>query len=171
MRNFIQEVNPRRRIFLSHFELRNKVLKTKNRLQLTNWAGPNRSDKVWKNANWVFLATFSLPLSSSLLKLPVYGYSFRLSGKTQLISAKLGMRCKVVGSKRLFYTALSASVVVFCLILSQNTKPYITQTSEDIGYRCMSSDICVFSPYFQSMSHSPKKSEKKVENIRKRQNS
>ena len=76
------------------------------------------------------------------------------------MSAKLGMSCKIVGSKSLFYTALFTSVVLF-LILSQNTKPYITQTSEDIGYKCMSSDICVFSPYFQSTSHSPKKSERK----------
>ena len=77
------------------------------------------------------------------------------------MSAKLRMSCKIVGSKRLFYPALSASVVF--LILGQNTKPYITQTSEDKGYRCMSSDICVFSPYFQSMSHSPKNSKKQTQ--------
>ena len=76
------------------------------------------------------------------------------------MSAKLGLSCKIVGSKRLFYPALSTSVVLLS-ILGQNTKPYITQTSADKGYRCTSSDICVFSPYFQSMSHSPKKSKKK----------
>ena len=76
------------------------------------------------------------------------------------MSAKLGLSCKIVGSKRLFYPALSTSVVLL-LILGQYTKPYITQTSADIGYRCTSSDTCVFSPYFQSMSHSPKKKYKK----------
>ena len=41
----------------------------KSRLHLTYWAGPNRHDyKVWKNANSFFSPTFSLPSSSSLLK-------------------------------------------------------------------------------------------------------
>lgn len=82
------------------------------------------------------------------------------------MSAKLGLSCKIVGSKRSFYPALSTSVVLL-LILGQYTKPYITQTSADTGYRCTSSDICVFSPYFQSMSHSPKKSTKKKTHTKK----
>ena len=41
----------------------------KSRLHLTNWADPNRCNRVWKDVN-SFLLTFSLPLSLSLLKLP-----------------------------------------------------------------------------------------------------
>ena len=72
----MEDVEIRRRIFLPLFELEkilNEFNTTKSLLHLTYWEGPNRRDKVlWslKGCKFIFLATFSLPSSSPLLKVP-----------------------------------------------------------------------------------------------------
>ena len=77
---FIEDVNKRRRIFLSLPRLEcspQEDNSTEIRLHLTFLANWNKCDKVWKKLEFILKVTFSLPSPSSVLKLPNLAFQVR----------------------------------------------------------------------------------------------